>query len=146
MADAETKKKPFFYDINDVPAVNLAELVAAGDLELDGIEYFEDRLVEREILNLPDVSFIEYTVAPGTKVPAHHHDCDQVDYILRGELRYGNRVLTTGMGFFAPEGSNYTWTAGPEGCTFLEVHNKGEFQTLWRDPKETWPPHDTYEK
>ena len=46
------------------------------------------------------------------------------------------------MGFFAPDGQIYIRTAGPEGCTFLEVHDEGDFLTIWRDPKDEWAPHE----
>ena len=143
-AEEEAKRpKAFFYDINELPAVNFADLVAAGQIAFDGIEHFGARIVEKEILNLPTLSLIQYTIAPGTRVPHHHHDCHQIDFILEGSLHYGDdkKVLTKGMGFFAPKGQIYTWTAGPEGCTFLEVHDKGEFLTIWRDAKEKWAPH-----
>ena len=143
---SNTKYKPpraFFYDINTLPAVNFADLVAAGQVAFDGIEHFGDRIVEKEILNLPTLSLIQYTIAPGTRVPRHHHDCHQIDFILEGSLHYGDdtKILTKGMGFFAPEGQIYSWTAGTDGCTFLEVHDKGDFLTHWRDPKEKWAPH-----
>lgn len=143
-AEEEAKRpKAFFYDINELPAVNFADLVAAGQIAFDGIEHFGDRIVEKEILNLPTISLIQYTIAPGTRVPHHHHDCNQIDFILEGSLRYGDdkQVLTKGMGFFAPKGQIYSWTAGSDGCTFLEVHDKGDFLTIWRDAKEKWAPH-----
>ena len=143
-AKGEAKQpKAFFYDIDDLPAVNFADLVAEGKIVFDGIEHFGDRLVEKEILNLPTISLIQYTMAPGTRVPHHHHDCNQIDFILDGSLHYGddNKVLTKGMGFYAPEGQIYSWLAGPDGCTFLEVHDKGDFQTIWRYTKDKWKPH-----
>ena len=143
-AKEESKRvRAFFYDINELPAVNFADLVAAGQITFDGIEHFGDRIVEKEILNLPTISLIQYTIAPGTCVPRHHHDCNQIDFILEGSLHYGDdkKALTKGMGFFAPEGQIYTWTAGADGCTFLEVHDKGDFLTIWRDPKDKWVPH-----
>ena len=142
--EEEAKRpKAFFYNINELPAVNFADLVAAGQLVFDGIEHFGARIIEKEILNLPTISLIQYIIAPGTRVPHHAHDCHQIDFILEGSLHYGDekKVLTKGMGFFAPKGQIYTWTAGPEGCTFLEVHDQGEFLTLWRDAKEKWAPH-----
>jgi quercetin dioxygenase-like cupin family protein len=135
--------KAFFYDINEISAVNFADLVAAGQIAFDGIEHFGDRIIEQEIVNLPTISLIQYTIAPGTRVPHHHHDCHQIDFILAGSLHYGDskKILTKGMGFFAPKGQIYSWTAGPDGCTFLEVHDKGDFLTLWREAKDRWPPH-----
>ena|SRR6516225_7335820 len=138
--------KAFFYDINDLKAVNFADLVAAGEIVFDGIEYFGDRIVEKEILKLPTISLIQYTIAPGTRVPHHRHDCNQIDFVLEGSVHYGDdkKVLTKGMGFFAPKGQAYSWTAGSQGCTFLEVHDKGDFLTLWRDPKSKWLSHKNW--
>jgi quercetin dioxygenase-like cupin family protein len=143
MSETKAAPKAFFYDINDLPAVNFADLVKAGQIVFEGIEYFGDRIVEKEIINLPTISLIQYTIAPGTHVPHHHHDCNQIDFILKGSLHYGDdkKVLTAGMGFFAPKGQIYGWTAGAEGCTFLEVHDKGDFLTIWRDTKAQWPSH-----
>ena len=81
--------KAFFYDINDLKAVNFADLVASGQIVFDGIEHFGDRIVEKEILKLPTVSLIQYTIAPGTRIPHHHHDCNQLDFVLEGSVHYG---------------------------------------------------------
>jgi quercetin dioxygenase-like cupin family protein len=143
-----SQPKAFFYDINDLEAVNFADLVTSGQIVFEGIEHFGDRIVEKEILKLPTISLILYTIAPGTRIPHHHHDCNQIDFILEGTVHYGEnkKVLTKGMGFFAPEGQIYSWTAGPEGCTFLEVHDKGDFLTIWRDSKTKWQPHRDWSK
>jgi hypothetical protein len=38
----------FFYDINDLGAVNFADLVASGQIVFDGIDHFGDRIVEKK--------------------------------------------------------------------------------------------------
>jgi len=119
--------RAFFYDIRDIPAVNLADLVTAGQVAIEGIEHFEDRISEKEILNPPTISLIQYTVAPGTRVPHHHHDCHQIDFVLAGSLHYGDskKVLTPGMGFFAPKGQAYSWTAGPKAAPCSRFTTRG---------------------
>ena len=46
----------------------------------------------------------------------------QVDYVLRGELWFGNRRVTTGMGFFTPD-MLYAWHAGDKGAEWIEIHS-----------------------
>ena len=147
-ASDDTEPKAFFYDTSDLEGVNFADLVASGQIVFEGIEHFGDRIVEKEILKLPTISLILYTIAPGTRIPHHHHDCNQIDFVLDGSVHYGEnkKVLTKGMGFFAPKGQIYSWTAGPDGCTFLEVHNKGDFLTIWRDSKTKWRSHKDWNR
>jgi len=59
---------------------------------------------------------------PGERVKAHRHGVYQVDYVLRGELRFGSRRGTAGMGYFIPD-PLYSWTAGDEGAEWIEIHS-----------------------
>ena len=52
----------------------------------------------------------------------HRHGTQQVNYVLRGELNYGNHKLTAGMGAFTPD-TLYAWHAGDEGAEWIEIHS-----------------------
>jgi len=41
--------------------------------------------------------------------------------VLRGSLRYGNRVTSAGMGYYSPN-TPYAWTAGDDGAEWIEIH------------------------
>jgi hypothetical protein len=58
---------------------------------------------------------------PGEKVKPHRHGTHQITYVLRGELRYGNRVTSAGMGYYSPD-TPYAWTAGDDGAEWIEIH------------------------
>jgi hypothetical protein len=44
----------------------------------------------------------------------------QIVYIISGSLRYGQRVVSVGMGFSNP-GRKHSWQAGPDGALLLEI-------------------------
>jgi hypothetical protein len=55
-------------------------------------------------------------------VKPHRHGTYQVNYVLRGELRFGSQRVTAGMGYFSPD-ALYSWTAGEDGAEWLEIHS-----------------------
>ena len=72
------------------------------------------------LLASPTLTVTRTRIQPGFKVAPHHHGTHQVTYVIKGQLKYGNRVVTAGMGVFTP-GSKYSWVAGPEGADLLEI-------------------------
>jgi hypothetical protein len=56
---------------------------------------------------------------------AHPADGDCLYYVLAGELTMGSRVLRAGDGFLVPNGSPYTYRAGPDGVEVLEFRAGG---------------------
>lgn len=72
------------------------------------------------LLASPTLSVTRTRIQPGYKVAPHHHGAHQMTYVIKGELKYGSRVVTAGMGVFTP-GTKYSWVAGPEGADLLEI-------------------------
>ncbi|WP_232838569.1 cupin domain-containing protein [Streptomyces geranii] len=80
-------------------------------------------------------------------VPRHHHNMDEMLFVLAGEysIEYdededqggGTRTVRVGPGdfFLSRAGTPYTMTAGPEGVTYIETWPKPvtELQTYWHD-------------
>lgn len=62
------------------------------------------------------------TAKPGERVQPHRHGTYQVNYVRKGELRFGSQVVGPGMGYFSPD-ALYSWTAGPEGAEWIEIHD-----------------------
>jgi mannose-6-phosphate isomerase-like protein (cupin superfamily) len=71
-------------------------------------------------------------------LPRHVHDADCMYYILWGEARLGNQVLTAGDGLFVPAGAPYTYTAGPEGVEVLEFRMTSSVELRYAESPERW--------
>lgn len=65
-------------------------------------------------------------MAPGARLPQHHHAIAEHLYMLEGDGRVGGVVLGPGDFYGAPEGTAHdtTWSAG--GCTFLLLASRLE--------------------
>lgn len=79
-------------------------------------------LVTRTLVQSDKLCVYHETAKPGERVKPHRHGTYQVNYILQGELRFGNQRLTAGMGYFSPD-MLYSWTAGDEGAEWIEIHS-----------------------
>jgi mannose-6-phosphate isomerase-like protein (cupin superfamily) len=76
---------------------------------------------------------LELKLAPGFTIPRHHHNSDQLVFVLEGEARQGNRSFQPGDAYMTPAGQTYTVTAGPEGLRYIEIRTAPieELQTIW---------------
>ena len=123
MADDELR--PFFFSIDELPASSIAEMLEPADIDeaekhrLYGI--FGRDLLTKVILQSPTLCVYHENAKPGERVQRHRHGTHQITYVLRGSLRYGNRVTTAGMGYFSPD-TPYAWTAGDDGAEWIEIH------------------------
>jgi hypothetical protein len=79
-------------------------------------------LVTKVLVQTPQLAVYHESAKPGERVKAHRHGVYQVDYVLKGELRFGSRRVTAGMGFFIPD-TLYSWVAGDEGAEWIEIHS-----------------------
>jgi len=61
----------------------------------------------------------ESHVPPNLEAPLHSHDQDEIIYILEGEMKLGQRVLSKGSSLFVAADTQYGFKAGPEGVKFL---------------------------
>jgi hypothetical protein len=118
----EQTLRPFVFDVATVPGHTNAELLGGSD---DAEFYFEllgRDLVTRALVQTPKLSVYHATAQPGERVKPHRHGTYQVNYVLSGELVFGNQRVTAGMGYFTPD-MLYSWRAGPEGAEWVEIHS-----------------------
>jgi hypothetical protein len=118
---AETPR-PFVFDVAAVPGVTNEEMLA-GVAEADELfELLGRDLVTRTLVQTDHLCVYHETAKPGERVKPHRHGTYQVNYVLRGELWFGNQRLTAGMGYFSPD-VLYSWTAGDDGAEWIEIHS-----------------------
>jgi hypothetical protein len=122
MEEAQSEEVgPFFYDVAELPGYTIAEMIGeAPDREML-CDVFGRDLVTKTILLSDRLSVFYETANPGERVKPHRHGTHQLTYVLRGELIYGNRRTTAGMGHFNPD-TLYAWRAGDEGAEWIEIH------------------------
>jgi len=126
-ADAEPQGRdeplrPFVFDVAAIPGHTNAELL--GDAP-DAEHYFEvlgRDLVTKALVQTPKLCVYHETAKPGEHVKPHRHGTYQVNYVLRGELCFGNQRVTAGMGYFTPD-MLYSWRAGDDGAEWIEIHS-----------------------
>jgi hypothetical protein len=114
--------RPFFFDVASVAGHTNEELLGGSP---DADFYFEclgRDLVTRMLVQTPQLCVYHETAKPGEHVKPHRHGTYQVNYVLRGELLYGNQRVGPGMGHFTPD-TLYSWRAGEEGAEWIEIHS-----------------------
>ena len=114
--------RPFVFSVDEIEGYTNADLL--GDSP-DAEHYFEllgRDLVTKALVQTPQLCVYHETAKPGEQVKAHRHGTYQVNYVLRGELRFGNQRVGPGMGYFSPD-ALYSWRAGDEGAEWIEIHN-----------------------
>jgi hypothetical protein len=110
-----------FFDVADLPGHTIVDLVGDGPESAPLIDLFGRDLLTRTIVQSPKLAVFHETANPGERVKPHRHGTLQIDYVLKGELRFGNRRLTAGMGCVIPD-TLYSWVAGDEGAEWIEIH------------------------
>ncbi len=119
MADALL---PFVFDVAAVPGVTNEEMLAGASGAEELFELLGRDLVTRTLVQTDRLCVYHETAKPGERVKPHRHGTYQVNYVLRGELRFGSQRVTTGMGYFSPD-ALYSWTAGDDGAEWIEIHS-----------------------
>jgi hypothetical protein len=117
----EQPTKTSFFDVTELPGHTIVDLVGDEPDAASLIDLFGRDLVTRTIVQSPTLAVFHETAKPGEHVKPHRHGTLQVDYVLRGELRFGNRRVTAGMGCVIPD-AMYAWTAGDDGAEWIEIH------------------------
>ncbi|ROO87499.1 cupin domain [Actinocorallia herbida] len=94
-------------------------------------------------IDLPRFNRNPLRVVPHFTVPRHHHNVDEMLFVLAGEysIEYddegGSKTVRVGPGeiFLSRAGTPYTMTAGPEGVTYIETWPRPvtELETVWHD-------------
>jgi quercetin dioxygenase-like cupin family protein len=81
---------------------------------------------------------------PGASVPEHHHDNEQLGFILRGSMVFTiggeKRELGAGDTYEIPSNIPHDAVAGPEGCTAVDAFApiRSDWEKL--DRPEPFPP------
>jgi predicted metal-dependent enzyme (double-stranded beta helix superfamily) len=120
--DSGRALRPFIFDVAEVPGHTNAEMLAGSPDAERYLELLGRDLLTRTLVMTDKLCVYHETAKPGERVKPHRHGVYQVNYILRGELRYGNQRVTAGMGYFSPD-KLYSWTAGDEGAEWIEIHS-----------------------
>ena len=93
------------FDVATDPGHTNLELLGDSPEMQPILELLGRDLVTKVLVQTPQLSVYHETAEPGERVKAHRHGVYQVDYVLRGELRFGSQRVTPGMGYFIPTGS-----------------------------------------
>jgi hypothetical protein len=127
--------RPFVFDVAALPARTNVEMLA-GKPDVDHyLELLGRDLLTRTVVQTDRLSVYHETAKPGERVKPHRHGTYQVNYVLSGELRFGNQRVSAGMGYFSPD-MLYSWTAGEEGAEWIEIHSgRGGIFTDGPDPR-----------
>lgn len=94
-------------------------------------------------IDMPRFNRNPLRVRPHFTVPRHHHNMDEMLFVLSGEysIQYDeegqSQTVRVGPGdfFLSRAGTPYTMTAGPEGVTYIETWPKPvtSLETYWHD-------------
>lgn len=114
--------RQFVFDVASIPGHTNTEMLAGSPDAEHFFEVLGRDLVTRTLVQTDKLCVYHETAKPGERVKSHRHGTYQVNYLLRGELRFGNQRVTAGMGYFSPD-MLYSWTAGDEGAEWIEIHS-----------------------
>jgi hypothetical protein len=114
--------RPFIFDVASAPGHTNEELMAGSDDSERFYELLGRDLVTKFLVQTPKLCVYHESAKPGERVKPHRHGTYQVNFVLRGELIFGNQHVTPGMGYFSPDWL-YSWKAGEEGAEWIEIHS-----------------------
>jgi hypothetical protein len=120
LADDEPLR-PFIVDVAELPGFTIADLAGEGEQAEQMFDLFGRDLLTKTLVRTPKLSVFHETAKPGERVKPHRHGTHQLNYVLRGELIFGNQHVKAGMGYFTPD-MLYSWRAGDEGAEWIEIH------------------------
>jgi hypothetical protein len=125
LSDDTDKLQPFFFDTAEIHGYTNLDLMGGLPDAEHWFGLLGRDLVTKPIVQTPTFSVFHESAKPGEQVKPHRHGVLQVDYVLKGELWFGNRCIKPGMGAFIPD-TLYAWRAGDEGAEWIEIHSGGE--------------------
>ena len=77
------------------------------------------------VVNGDRMTLAAVDLGPNVKVPEHHHENEQLGFVIRGTLVFTidgeSRELRTGDTYIIPSHVPHGVVAGPEGCTVVDV-------------------------
>ena len=80
-----------------------------------------------------DASIYSFRYGPGITVPRHHHDVDQVQLVLAGQMKFGSRRLLPGQGVCTRSETMYQFTTGDLGLRWIEFRPEKLWSTFYHD-------------
>jgi len=114
--------RPFVFDVSTVSGYTNPGMLAGSENADHFLELLGRDLVTRTLVQTDKLCVYHETAKPGERVKPHRHGTYQVNYVLRGELLFGNQKVSAGMGYFSPD-MLYSWRAGEEGAEWIEIHS-----------------------
>jgi len=137
-----------FFSSSGAPSLKASEMMEARGFAPPGLISAEDREILRsgETLRVlfrhageDGFSLVHVSFGPNYLLPRHSHSADCLYYVLRGEVRLGNRMVGAGEGFFVPRDHPYAYRVGPEGVELLEFRHATSFDfVVHEDNPERW--------
>ena len=118
----EEQLRPFVFDVSKIAGYTNVDLLGDTEESQPYLELLGRDLVTRMLVQTPKLCVYHETAKPGERVHPHRHGTYQVNYVLRGELWFGNQRVGPGMGYFSPD-ALYSWKAGDEGAEWIEIHS-----------------------
>jgi quercetin dioxygenase-like cupin family protein len=103
--------------------------------------------VTARVVNGQRMTLAVVDLEPGSSVPEHHHENEQLGFILRGSMTFTiggeKREIRAGDTYTIPSNVPHDAVAGPDGCTAVDAFTPGraDWEKLERrDPfSPDWP-------
>ncbi|MGE0878940.1 MAG: cupin domain-containing protein [Acidimicrobiia bacterium] len=122
MSDTNTEPvRTHIIDLDDVEGFSIADIAGDDEQGRIMIEAFGSALFTKPIVRTPQLSVFHESAGPGERVKPHRHGTYQLNYVLKGELIFGNQHVKAGMSYFTPD-ELYSWRTGDEGAEWIEIH------------------------
>jgi hypothetical protein len=120
--DQAAAARPFVFDVAEIEGHTNEEMMR----DLPDAEHFYELLgrdlLTKVLVQTDQLCVYHETAKPGEQVKPHRHGTYQVNYVLQGELLFGNQRVGPGMGYFSPD-ALYSWRAGDDGAEWIEIHS-----------------------
>jgi hypothetical protein len=114
--------RPFVFAVDQIEGHTNEELLGGLPNADEMYELLGRDLVTKMLVQTPQLCVYHEQAKPGEHVKPHRHGTYQVNYVLRGELIFGNQRVKAGMGYFTPD-MLYSWRAGEDGAEWIEIHS-----------------------
>ncbi len=100
--------------------------------------------VNARVINGQRMTLAVVDLEPGSSVPEHHHENEQLGFILRGSMTFTiggeKREIRAGDTYTIPSNIPHDAVAGPEGCTAVDAFApiRADWEKL--DRSDPFPP------
>lgn len=121
-SDRAATPRPFIFDVAEIEGHTNEEMMRDAPEAEFFYELLGRDLLTKVLVQTEQLCVYHETAKPGEQVKPHRHGTYQVNYVLQGELLFGNQRVGPGMGYFSPD-ALYSWRAGDEGAEWIEIHS-----------------------